>query len=444
MSLIHPSRRSFLTTLGSAGIVAPAFIRNLISAPPSGRVRHASFGAGGMAGADIGAIVSHPSVDMVAAADVDAKRSEGFRKSPHGANARFYQDWRELLEKESKNIDSISIGTPDHMHGPQAMAAMQLGIHCYLQKPLAQNIYEVRKLTEYARERKLITQMGIQVHSDAAYRACPVVVRSGVVGKIKEVHTWSSKKWGDSAPKPTNSDPVPDGLAWDLWLGVAAERPYVNGAYHPGNWRKRLDFGTGTFGDMGCHIYDPVFHALELTSPISVKSVGPAPNEWSWAINAEIEYVFPGTKHTADKTVKVTWYDGDKRPPQDVVALLGDKKLPDQGSIFIGTNGAIVQPHVGMAFVVPSDKFKDFTFEKPAGGNHRHEFIDAILGKGATSAGFDYSGPLTEAVLLGGVATFHPNTLLEWDAAGLKVKNNEDASRRIKRTYRKGWEVKGL
>src|SRR5207237_2210802 len=191
------------------------------------------------------------------------------------------------------------------------------------QKPLAHDIYEVRRLTEYARERKLVTQMGIQVHSDVPYKLAVQLVRDGAIGPIREVHSWSDKKWGDPNPRPDRKDPVPATLNWDAWLGVAPAQSFIGmGYYHPGNWRKRLDFGTGTFGDMGCHIYDPVFEALALTAPISVRSEGAAPNDQSWATDAIIHYVFPGTKFTENKTVKVTWYDGDQRPPAEIQELV--------------------------------------------------------------------------------------------------------------------------
>src|SRR5207253_2237482 len=181
------------------------------------------------------------------------------------------------------------------------------------QKPLAHDIYETRMLTKYAREKKLVTQMGIQIHSYKVYRQAVALVHSGAIGKVKEVHTWSSKKWGDVGAPPAKSDPVPPNLDWDLWLGSAATRPFVEGYYHPGNWRKRLDFGTGTFGDMGCHIFDPVFKALELTAPLTARSTGPAPNAHNWANDAVVHFTFPQTAQTVGPTVPITWYDGDQR-----------------------------------------------------------------------------------------------------------------------------------
>jgi predicted dehydrogenase len=441
---VTATRRRFLKQLGAAGVAMPMLARNLLSAPPSGRVRHASFGANGMAGGDLLAFAAHTDVDIVCVAEVDTARLDLIKQHLPDAKIRVYQDWRKMLDKEHKNLDSVNVGTPDHMHAPMAMSAMQLGLNAYVQKPLAHDIFEVRRLTETAREKGLVTQMGIQIHSAAYYRIAVKVVQAGAIGKIKEVHTWSCKKWGDLDPLPEKHDPVPSTLDWDLWLGVCAARPYIADYYHPGNWRKRLDFGTGTFGDMGCHIYDPVFDALALTAPISIRSEGPAPNRWNWSVNSVIRYVFPGTQFSEDKTVAVTWYDGDERPPKDVQALLGQHAMPDQGSIFIGTKGVMLLPHVELPVLFPVASFKDYKLPRDPGTSHNKQFIDAVLGRTKTSAPFDYSGPLTEAVLLGGVATRYPHTTLEWDAKALAFANSAEATAVLRRKYRQGWEVEGL
>ena len=462
MKLPRFSRRRFLQSLGTASIAAPFIARNLHAQAPSRVLRHASFGGGGMAAADIKGITSNPFVKLVAVADVDVNRAREIREA--FPEAKFYQDWRELLDKEHRNIDSVNVGTPDHMHAPIAMSAMQLGKHCYVQKPLAHDIYETRMLAKYAREKKLVTQMGIQIHSYKVYRQAVALVQSGVIGKVKEVHTWSNKKWGDLAAPPAKADPVPDNLNWDLWLGTAAKRPFVAGYYHPGQWRKRLDFGTGTFGDMGCHIFDPVFEALALTAPISLRSEGPAPDGWNWAINANIKYIFPGTKFTAGRTVAVTWYDGDAKPPQDITNLVhtptpepppgtdrkaveaagAKREANNQGSIIIGTQGVLHVPHVAPPKLFPLDKFKDFQLPAAEQGHHWTEWAEACVNGGKPGANFDYSGPLTEAVLLGGVAVNFPQTTLQWNSAKLAFSNEKAANKHLRRTYRKGWEVAGL
>jgi predicted dehydrogenase len=438
-----PNRRTFLKQAAATGIAAPFFIPNLISAPPSDKVRLASFGADGMAFVTLNMLASHPSVTLVCVAEVDSSHLTQLKQKY--SETRVYADWREMLNKERKNLDAACVGTPDHMHGPMAMSSLQHGLHVYVQKPLTHDIHEARRLTEYARKKKLITQMGIQVHNSAEYRTAVQLIQGGAIGKVKEVHAWSEKKWGDPDPQPDRSDPVPSTLNWDHWLGVAESRPYIGeGYYHPVNWRKRIDFGTATFGDMGCHIYDPVFASLQLTSPLSVRSEGPAPGQHNWAINAVIHYDFPGTPYTEGKTVPVTWYDGDERPPQEVQALLGSKKIPGQGSIMIGTKGVMLLPHVGMPVLLPEDQFRDYPVQKLEKINHYHEFVEAVQGKTKTAAPLDYSGPLTEAVLLGPLATRFPKATLEWNGAKMKFKNSPEATAFVRRKYRAGWRVKGL
>lgn len=394
-----------------------------------------------MARTDFNRISQVDNVQLVAVADVDLARTEGLKE--RWPDLRIYQDFRELLDKE-KDVNSVNVSTPDHMHAPIAMSAMNLGLPVYGQKPLTHDIYETRQLTEAARWKNLPTQMGIQVHSSKEYKMAVALIQNGAIGKVKEVHTWSNKKWGDSDPQPDRIDPIPRELSWNLWLGVCAERPFIGDRwYHPGNWRRRLDFGTGTFGDMGCHIYDPVFKALALTAPTSVRSEGAAPNEHSWATDAVVKYVFPGTEFTAGSSVNVTWYDGDQKPPAEIVQMAGGE-IPAQGSVFLGTDGIMVLPHVADPILLPEQQFADYQKPEITGDNHWEQFIEAVRGNGKTSAGFDYSGPLTEAVLLGSVASRFPNKTLEWDASNLKFTNEPGADQYIRRSYRRGWEVKGL
>jgi predicted dehydrogenase len=393
-----------------------------------------------MALSDIGSLTASKYLKLVAVADVDLERTAEVRK--RFPDARVYQDWRELFDKE-KNLQSVNVSTPDHMHAPITMRALRQGLHVYTQKPLTQTIYEARQLTRAARERGLVTQMGIQIHSHPVHRTVVATVQAGPIGKVKEVHSWSGKHWGDRNPRPSRSDAVPPHLNWDLWLGVAAQRPFLAGYYHPSEWRKRLDFGTGTFGDMGCHILDPVYGALALTAPKSVSSRGGAPSADSWGLDSEVRYVFPGTRYATDPFT-LYWYDGDRRPPAEVQALLGDQKLSDQGSIYIGTGGVLYSPYIDAPVLLPAEKFKDFKYPNPTTTDHYLQFVEACRGNGKTSAPFDYSGPLTEAVLLGCLATRFPGRTLEWDAAGLRVTNVEEANRFVRRRYRKGWEVEGL
>jgi predicted dehydrogenase len=435
-------RRSFLRNAGSAALTAPFFVREMLSKPPSGTLHLASFGANGMAFSTLDGIAAHPKVKLVCVAEVDSNRLDRVKKKY--PDARLYADWREMLHKERGQLDAACVGTPDHMHAPQAISAMRAGLPVYVQKPLAHDIHEVRALMKMARAKNLPTQMGIQIHSRREYRIAVKVIQSGAIGKVKEVHTWSDKKWGDTDKLPTTADPVPAGFDWDRWLGVAAPRPFIKDAYHPSNWRKRLDFGTATFGDMGCHILDPVFSALVLGSPVSVRSEGAAPNGESWAIDTLIRYVFPGTEFTAEKTIPVTWYDGDRLPTEDVRALPGSLKFPAQGSIFIGTKGQMLLPHIATPILLPLRDFTGYTMPQADSSDHYLEFADAVLGNGKTSAPFEYAGALTESVLLGPLATRFPNTTLQWNGTRARFTNYPEANEFLRRKYRAGWSVSGL
>jgi hypothetical protein len=258
---------------------------------------------------------------------------------------------------------------------------------------------------------------------------------------VREVHTFSGKAWGDMGAVPDRQDPVPAELDWDGWLGPATPRPYINGFYHPGNWRKRRDFGTGTLGDMGCHIFSGWFRALELAAPLAVKSTGPAPaNATNWPVNGRVEYTFKGTKYTAADPVTVVWYDGSQRPPAEVVAAAGGR-LPGEGSIYLGTDGALLAPHGALPVLMPREKFKDHPLPDIEERNHWHDYIDACLKNDRnTIARFDLAGPLTEAVLLGCLACPFPGETLRWDAAKLEVTGHPAANQLVKRQYRKGWE----
>lgn len=436
------SRRAVLKTAAATAFAAP-FVYRAHGAAPSDTVLHASFGAAGMAGSDIGSLSASSHLKLVAVADVDLSRTAEVKK--RFPDVRIYQDWRELLDKE-KNLDSANISTPDHMHAPITMRAMQRKLHVYTQKPLTQTIYEARQLAIMAAEHKLVSQMGIQIHSASKHRTVVATIQSGAIGRVKEVYSWSGKDWGAATghKRPASTAVVPATLNWDQWLGVAPERSFIPGYYHPGNWRKRLDFGTGTFGDMGCHILDPVYGSLALTAPTSVRSEGDGPADDSWGLHGEVKYVFPGTKFTTD-TLTLTWYHGNRRPPEDVQKIVGGKVV-GQGSIYIGTEGVLYSLYDGgdKPMLFPAEKFKEYKIPNPGGEQHYLQFVEAVRGNGKTSAPFAYSGPLTEMVLLGCLATRFPMTTLEWDAAKLTVTNNKEANGFVRRTYRKGWEVEGL
>ncbi len=428
----------------TAATVAPFVWKLHAHAAPSDTVLHASFGAGGMAGSDIGSLTGSKNLKLIAVAEVDANQKNLAALKKTWPDLRVYADYRELLDKE-KDLNSVNVSTPDHMHAPIAMRALNRGLNVYGQKPLTQTIYEARRLTEVAGEKKVVTQMGIQIHSARKHKLVVKLIQDGVIGKVKEVHSWSGKSWGDTSPKPDKKDPIPAGFDWDLWLGVASDRPFIGGGYyHPGNWRKRLDFGTGTFGDMGCHILDPVFNAIGVGNPSSIRSELPGPNDYNWSLDVQVKYVFPGSKFTTDP-VSLTWYNGKVRPPKEVTDLIGSLKLDGQGSILIGTEGVMYSPYdSGGQPILIGGKFKDFKMPDVKDDNHYLQYVEAVRGNGTTSAPFSYSGPLTEMVLLGCLATRFPKTDLKWDTKALKFTNNDEANKFVKKTYRKGFEVEGL
>lgn len=404
-----------------------------------------------MAWSDVQALASNDWVKLVAVADVDPSRIGELRAAFPGV--RVYRDWRVLLEQEAGEIDSVNVSVPDHMHGPIAYSAMRMGKHCYCQKPLAHDVFETRALTRVAREKGVVTQMGIQFHAFKSYRQAVALIRAGVIGRIREVHSWSSKLWGDRGPPPRPSDPVPSGLDWDLWLGVAAGRPYVEGHYHPTQWRRRLDFGTGTLGDMACHILDPVFEALGLSAPLSVRSEGEAPDQWNWPNDSMVRFVFPGTPITAADRVPVFWYDGAANAPADLRSQVGlppqrtsedVRKSVEQGSIFVGTDGMMYLPHPGAPQLFPAARFAGFPMPAAQQGHHWTEWAEACLVGGKPSANFDYAGPLSEAVLLGCIAIRFPRRTLLWDSVALRFEGFTEADHFIRRRYREGWRVRGL
>ncbi len=439
------TRRRFLQTATASTISAPFILRGQGS--PNAKLQHASFGSNGMAFGDLSQLASHPDVELVAVAEVDLLRTDKLKaKFP---NCRIYQDWRELLDQEGDKVDCCNVSTPDHMHAPIAMRALQMGKHVYCQKPLTHDVYESRQLRLAASKAGIVSQMGTQLASSTPDMTVEAWIGAGAIGAVTEVHTFSHKTWGDPEPLPDRKDPIPDSLNWDLWNGVVSPPvAYLEKYYHPGQWRKRLAFGTGTLGDMGCHMYNGWFRALRLDAPTSIRSTGPAPNASNWAVDGEIHYVFPGNELSDGKPIQVTWYDGANRPPQKLVDLLGET-FPKQGSVYVGSEGYLVHPHGGTLQLLPADKFANHGHATIEGSSTDHwkEFIDAILDRTSgqpPKSNFDFAGPMTESVLLGNIAAFYPGETLEWNAADMTFSNKPEADKHLRRTYRKGWGVDGL
>jgi len=442
------SRRSFLGAAASASLTFPFISRaaGRKGLSHASTVRVAAFGANGRAFGDISATMSVKNTALVAVAEVDENRTDKVRK--HFPKAKLYTDWRELLEKEARNIDVAVVGTPDHMHAPIAMAAMQLGKHVYVEKPLTRTLHETRALTRYAASHRLITQMGNQLASGSGNKATAKAIADGLIGKVVAVHSMCPKSWGSMKPLPDRTDPVPAGLDWEQWIGVAKMRPYIKGEFHPSQWRKRIGYGTGTLGDMACHIVHPWVKGLGAPAPLSVRSVGPAPvDEDSWPLDGQIEYWMAGNELTTGD-FPFTWYDGKNVPGDEVAAHVGGRaNVPRMGSIIIGTTGVIAVNHGGDTHprIFRDGKRTDEKPESPPAAHHHGEWIERVRGNGkSTVCDFDYAGPMTETVLLGTVAMRRPAEKLEWDSARLQFTNSTEATRLIHDQYREGWEVKGL
>lgn len=432
------TRRKFLQAAGAASVLTAASWSRVLGA--NEKLRLASVGTGGKGWDDIVNITASPKVTLVALCDID--ESDGFmgRAAKKFKDATTFTDYRKLLDK-SKEFDAVSVSTPDHMHAPIALPAMALGKHVFCQKPLTHTVFEARQMRLAAKKYGVVTQMGNQIQSYSEYRTAVKIVHDGAIGKVKEVHSWQTGKMGwilaDDRPKDT--DPVPEKLHWNDWLGVAPERPFKKSLYHSFNWRAWQDFSNGQLGDFGCHILDPVFMALGLSAPLTIKAESATMNREVWYKWSVVNYEFPGTERTAGKTIKVTWYDGEgKLPAREKLGIADNVKLPGSGSILLGEKGSLIIPHVAMPQLLLESGAK--AYEKVPAVNHYTGWADACRGEGKTTSHFDYASALTETVLLGTVAIRTPGETLKWNAEKLTVTNSKTANALLTKPYRKGWE----
>ena len=406
--------------------------------------------------------------NIVALCDVDesdaAMRKMKRSKTPildRFPNAARYKDFRVMLEKQ-KDIDAVVVATPDHAHAVVAMAAMQLGKHVYVQKPLTRTISEARALTEAARRYKVVSQMGNQGRSGEGVRLIQEWIEDGAIGEVREVHCWTNRPiWPQGMARPTDTPAVPDGLDWDLWIGPAPMRPF-NTAYHPFSWRSWIDFGAGALGDMACHVMDASYSVLKLGSPSSVlasvaynvvevqRPDGTTSNQRlkyndSFPPATVVHYNFParGKKLPA---LKFHWYDGGILPerPEE---LEPERRLPESGTIFVGSKGKLIsETYSESPRLIPEKRMQAYkrpkkTIPRVAGGLHEQNWLDTIKGKTKATSPFDYAGPFTETVLLGNLAVAFPGTKLMWDGVGMKVTNNAEANALVQHQYREGWEL---
>lgn len=429
------NRRKFLelsAAVGAAGyFVNPSPAAE--SRSPNERLNLACVGATNRAGANIAALKSQ---NIVAIADIDSQLLEkGAAPYP---SARTYRDFRVMLEKEADKIDAVVVGTPDHTHAPAAAMAMRLKKHCYCEKPLTHTVREARVLAELAADNQLKTQMGTQIHALDNYRRVVEAVQGGLIGSVREAHVWSGARYSGGKFQPAKK---PDHVDWDLWLGPAPQRDYCQNI-HPFDWRRFWDYGTGALGDFGCHFMDLTHWALKLKYPTRIEAEGSALDPVSppdWCI---VHYDFPARGELPP--VKLTWYDGGKRPEK--LAELKDKNGQPldwgSGQLFVGEKGMILSDY-SRHIILPEEKFADVKRPEPwipSSLGHHNEWVDAIKNDKPTTCNFDYSGSLTECVLLG-VASFRGQQAIEWDAENLRVKNDSGAQELIHKEYRKGWTL---
>src|SRR4051794_1039710 len=441
---IRTDRRRFLQAAGLAGfgIWTRRGAARAAGRSPNDTLQFACLGVGGKGATDIEHVATLGKV--VALCDIDSDRLG--KKGEEHPEAKRYRDFRTLLEELAPKLDAVVVSTPDHTHAPAAVMAMKLGLPVYCQKPLAHSPYEARVMREVAAERKVATQMGNQGTANPGFRSGIELIRSGVVGPIREVHVWTNRpfKYWKQAPdivaRP-EPEPVPKHVAWDLFLGPAPERPY-NPAYHPHNWRGFWDFGTGAMGDMACHTANLSYMALKLGLPTRVSAKSGELNPETYPAWATITYEFPARDGLPP--VKLTWYEGAKDGARNLPdpELFQGEKPSDSGSLLVGEDGSIFSPsdYGAEQVLLPEKKFEgkhpESTSEQRKAGNkssdpaHKAEWVRAIREGDPTIAwsNFDYSGRLTEAMLLGNIAV-RLGQPIEFDAESGRVTNCDEAAR---------------
>ncbi len=447
------NRRSFLKTsaAASAFTIVPRYVLGKGPKAPSDTLNIAGIGVGGMGAGDLKdeAIQSE---NVIALCDVDWQRAQdSFERFP---NAKRYKDFRIMLDKE-KDIDAVVVATPDHVHAVATMAALQRGKHVYCEKPLTYTVKEARLVTEEAKKQGVATQMGTQGHAMEEARLLCEWIWDGAIGDIREVHAWTPHPvWPQGIKRPAETPPVPDYIDWDLWLGPAPYRPY-HPAYMPMTWRGWWDFGTGGLGDMGCHIFDPIFWALKLGHPTSVQGrcsifVGEALN-WNKKRNKEsyprasiVYYNFPARDDMPP--VRLTWYDGGLMPetPEE---LEQGRQMGDQfgGVLYIGSKGKILTGSHGARGVriIPESAMQ--AFERPPktlprSVGHRQEWVNACKGGEPAGMNFSKAGPLSEVVLLGNLG-LRTDEKLYWNSEKIEITNKPELNEFLHRDYRKGWSL---
>ncbi|MCX7818980.1 MAG: Gfo/Idh/MocA family oxidoreductase [Kiritimatiellae bacterium] len=440
--------RRELLRAGAAAVTA-GLVRRVpaVDAAERQKLRAAFIGAGGRGADNLAGLLPH--VRVVAFADADERRAAStYQRHP---DVPRYRDYRRMLERHAGELDVVVVSTPDHTHACAALAAIQLGKHVYCEKPLAHSVHEVRALVRASRAAKVVTQLGNQGHSAGTMRLFREWIEAGAIGRVHTVHAWCSRIHC-AIPKLhvlAERMPVPEGLDWDCWLGPAAERPY-HSAYLPGAWRNWFAFGCGTIGDWVCHVVDPVFWALDLGAPSTIRAVAtdrfdPAVHGETFPFGSHIEFRFPAIAGRG--AVVLHWYDGTIRPPRPP-ELEPDRELPDIGALVVGDRGSIVYGSHGAASVrlIPESAMREFQLPPQrlprVRGGHYEDFVEAIQTGRQAGSDFGYGGPLTEIALLGIIAQRFPGRELRWNGTAGRFEEPGEANRLLKpENPRAGWPI---
>jgi len=462
-------RRTFLRSVGAAGVFS-ILPRRLIAgsgeAPPSETVRFAAVGVGGQGRADLKGLTDAKLGQVVAVADVDPRcLAETKKMFP---SVLTFADYREMYDKAGKSFDAVLVATPDHWHALPTLDAMQIGKHVYTEKPLARTVWEVNQLMKAARRYNVVTHMGNQGHSFASHRTFTSWVRKGLLGEIREVHTWTTMRLLDSAskiPELAKQERVPEGLDWDRWIGPAEYHPY-SPYFTPNRWRAWTPFGTGTPGDWGCHLLDPIYDALNLRSPQRITAEvtpgwDPVRDRLAFPNAARIRYEYDLAN---GKTMTIVWHDGEfcnevPRPSMlEEGRELGNRIVPKQwnaGAVVYGSkytlkygshgaDGCRVIPESDMRTMIRDIKAEEKAkpnFWMTQIGSHFEDFTTAIKIGRKSNNPFETAGYVAENAALGAIAVRHPNVRLEWDCEALRFTNCEAANAMVAPAYRKGYAL---
>jgi predicted dehydrogenase len=445
------SRRKFLGATATAAAAFTIVPRHVLGGQgytaPSDTLNIACVGAHGKGQTDIRAVSTE---NIVALCDVDDEQMaktlrEDGEKNPKLLKAARYRDFREMLDKE-KSIDAVTVSTPDHTHAVVAMTAMKMKKHVFVQKPLTHTIHEARSLAIAAKETGVVTQMGNQGHASEGARLINEWIADGAIGDVTEVHAWTDRPiWPQGMDRPDTLPSVPPTFDWNLWLGPSAWRPY-HPAYHPFAWRGFLDFGTGTIGDMGAHLLDQPFWALNLGAPDSVEASSTELKKETYPRSCIVRYRFPARGKMSPVTL--TWYDSGLLPPRpeelEPGRRMGDA---DGGVLYCGTKGKLMHGcYASSPRLIPETRMQEY--QRPAKtiprskGIHE-EWIEAIKTGKKSTTDFSYASALTEMMLLGNVAirAAKDNTMLRWDSSNLRITNDEAANEFLRMPYREGWSL---